>query len=82
MSLTKRPPKPTVAQASVGFRVYLPGHLGSARSGEDVARSPAALLGHYSSGAAMSVLDRIIRKIKDRRKPGPQRPSGPAQPQV
>jgi hypothetical protein len=28
----------------------LPGHLGSARSGEDVARRPAAILGHIFGG--------------------------------
>jgi hypothetical protein len=39
-------------ESPAGF--LMPGHLGSARSGEDVARSPAAILGHTLAGAAMT----------------------------
>ena len=61
----------------------MPGHLGSARSGEDVALSPAAILGHLLPEAVMGRIVNAIRKalgtVAGRPRP---RPSGPARPEV
>lgn len=63
----------------------MPGHLGSARSGEDVARSPAAILGHIFGGVLMGMIaaiNKALGKIKKPKPTSPPPPNGPSRPGV